>query len=232
MWPQLKPQGAAFAGVRTDTKRLRGFLQISGDAETFIGRPPPPVARAPRTTRDGSLRARHIRHNPAGAHRLRYGASIDHDGDRRGPKGQRDDTRCPDLSLVRQVRLRIACCKDVRERFKCWRMGLPFRSATGRCGSSDPRKFPDLGATVGDLGEMFGIGQLLAQLRRQLDVSCRAAYQKLMDAANHNLTRQLKKGIRMEGHMASASFDRILLLSDGISIALRGRGELKILYGL
>ena len=72
---------------------------------------------------------------------------------------------------------------------------------------------------------MFGNGQLLAQLRQHLDVSYRAAYQKLIDAANHNLTRQLKNGFRMEGH-------RVVLLADGISIALRASGELKILYGL
>ena len=93
-------------------------------------------------------------------------------------------------------------------------------------------EFPDLDAAVRDLGEMFGNGQLLAQLRQQLKISYRAAYQKLIDAANHNLTPQLKNGFRMEGHMASASLDRVLLLADGISIVLRASGELKILYGL
>jgi hypothetical protein len=42
-----KATGVVFAGVRIDTRLLRGFLQISGDAETFIGRMPPPAARSP-----------------------------------------------------------------------------------------------------------------------------------------------------------------------------------------
>jgi hypothetical protein len=36
----------------------------------------------------------------------------------------------------------------------------------------------------------------------------------------------------MEGHLTSAKLDRVLLSSDGISVALRASGDLKILYGL
>jgi len=90
-------------------------------------------------------------------------------------------------------------------------------------------KSPDRDVAAGDLGEMFGNAQLLARLRQQLEMSYRTAYQKLIDAANQNLTRQLKNCFRIEGRLASASLDRVLLLSDGISIALRATGELKIL---
>jgi hypothetical protein len=110
-------------------------------------------------------------------------------------------------------------------------MGLSFRYAAGRRGSSD-LQISDLGAAADDRGQMFGNDQLLVRLRQQVDVSYRAAYQKLIDAANHSLTRPLKNGFRMEGHIASASLDRVLLLSDGMTIALRVTGELKMLYGL
>jgi hypothetical protein len=58
------------------------------------------------------------------------------------------------------------------------------------------------------------------------------AWQNLLDSANQRLTRPLKNGYRMEGHLTSAKLDRVLLSSDGISVALRASGDLKILYGL
>jgi hypothetical protein len=48
-----------------------------------------------------------------------------------------------------------------------------------------------------------------------------AAWQNLLDSANQRLTRPLKTGYRMEGHLASAKLDHVLLSSDGIGAALR-----------
>jgi hypothetical protein len=92
-----------------------------------------------------------------------------------------------------------------------------------------PANFRISAQPADDRGQVFGNDQLLVRLRQQVDVSYRAAYQKLIDAANHSLTRPLKNGFRMEGHIASASLDRVLLLSDGMTIALRVTGELKML---
>jgi hypothetical protein len=36
----------------------------------------------------------------------------------------------------------------------------------------------------------------------------------------------------MEGNLTSAKLEKVSLLGDGLSIALRASGELKILYGL
>jgi len=69
-------------------------------------------------------------------------------------------------------------------------------------------------------------------LREQASVSYAAAWQSLLDSANQRLTRPLKNGYRMEGHLTSAKLDHVLLSSDGISVALRASGDLKILYGL
>lgn len=79
---------------------------------------------------------------------------------------------------------------------------------------------------------MLGNDQLLAQLRERASVSYAAAWQNLLDSANQRLTRPLKNGYRMEGRLTSAKLDEVLVLSDGVSLALRANGDLKILYGL
>jgi sulfur transfer complex TusBCD TusB component (DsrH family) len=36
----------------------------------------------------------------------------------------------------------------------------------------------------------------------------------------------------MEGLLSSAKLDRVLLLADGVTVAVRASGRLKLLYGL
>ena len=74
--------------------------------------------------------------------------------------------------------------------------------------------------------------QILGQLKEIPDISYGVAYQNLLNAANERLNRPLKNGFRMEGQLSSAKLDSIQLLADGVSIALRVSGDLKILYGL
>ena len=50
--------------------------------------------------------------------------------------------------------------------------------------------------------------------------------------ANERLTRPLKDGFRMEGHLILGEARERCLPADGIAIALRASGELKILYGM
>jgi Domain of unknown function (DUF4403) len=227
-----KATGAIFAGVRIDTRLLRGFLQISGDAETFIGRMPPPAARSP-------LAPLGTGGSAPGTFDIILPVHIDYDTLRQSIMKVIDAT--PEGgTTIRDVQIYPSSGKIV------------FALRVGKTSESDPSadewaylsatpqvdadrqtcKFSDLGAAADDRGQMFGNDQLLVRLRRQVDVSYRAAYQKLIDAANHSLTRPLKNGFRMEGHIASASLDRVLLLSDGMTIALRVTGELKMLYGL
>src|ERR1700733_151011 len=47
IWLQLTPQSAAFAGVRADSKVLRGTLELAGSAQTLIGQQPPAVTAPP-----------------------------------------------------------------------------------------------------------------------------------------------------------------------------------------
>ncbi len=58
------------------------------------------------------------------------------------------------------------------------------------------------------------------------------AYQNLLNAANEKLSRPLKDGFRMEGHLSSAKLEKVYLPADGIVIALRASGDLNILYGM
>jgi hypothetical protein len=74
--------------------------------------------------------------------------------------------------------------------------------------------------------------QVFDQLKHIPDIGFGLAYQNLLNAANERLNRPLKSGFRMEGQLASAKLDSIQLLADGVSIALRVSGDLKILYGL
>jgi len=72
----------------------------------------------------------------------------------------------------------------------------------------------------------------VTQLRDKMSVDYGVAYENLLNAANAKLTRPLKDGYRMEGHLSSAKLEKLYLPADGIVIALRASGELKILYGM
>jgi hypothetical protein len=69
-------------------------------------------------------------------------------------------------------------------------------------------------------------------LKNVANVDYGISYQNLLMAANERLTRPLKDGFRMEGHLDSAKLEKVQLLREGILIALHASGGLKILYGL
>lgn len=76
------------------------------------------------------------------------------------------------------------------------------------------------------------IAPITAKLGSKASVDYGIAYENLLNAANSKLTRSLKDGFRMEGHLSSAKLEKIYLPADGIVIALRASGNLKILYGM
>ena len=76
------------------------------------------------------------------------------------------------------------------------------------------------------------ITPLIAQLSEKVSVDYGVAYQNLLTTANEKLTRQLRDGYRMEGRLSSAKLDKVYLPVDGVVIALRASGALKILYGM
>jgi hypothetical protein len=93
-------------------------------------------------------------------------------------------------------------------------------------------RLSDLAVATEDEGVAAVIDPLVAQLRDKMSVDYGVAYENLLNAANAKLTRPLKDGFRMEGHLLSAKLEKLYLPADGIVIALRASGELKILYGM
>jgi hypothetical protein len=90
----------------------------------------------------------------------------------------------------------------------------------------------DFGAGVEGVSLPREIDSILDQLRDSASVDYGVAYQNLLNAANEKLTRPLKDGYRMEGHLDSAKFEKLFLSPEGIVIGLRASGNLRILYGL
>jgi hypothetical protein len=93
-------------------------------------------------------------------------------------------------------------------------------------------RLSDLGVVTQDEALAPLINQVMAPLRDSLSVDYGVAYQNLLNAANEKLTRPLKDGFRTEGHLSSAKLEKLFLPADGIVIALRASGQLKILYGM
>ena len=83
-----------------------------------------------------------------------------------------------------------------------------------------------------DEGLAAVVDPIVSRLRNKMSVDYGLAYENLLNAANAKLSRPLKDGFRMEGHLSSAKLDKVFLPADGIEIALRASGELKILYGM
>jgi hypothetical protein len=76
------------------------------------------------------------------------------------------------------------------------------------------------------------IRNLVARLSQAISLDYGIASQNLLNAANQRLTRPLKDGFRMEGRLSSIAPAGVALLADGVIVALRASGDLKILYGM
>jgi hypothetical protein len=236
VWLQLAPQSAAFAGVRANAKVLSGSLELSGSAETFVGEAPPLVSPTPLpplgtdVTAPGSfdvILPVHIGYDTLRDKIMQViGATA--------PKGEKTirEVQVYPSSGKLVVGLRVATSSDTDANAGEW----TYLSATPNVDSEKQTvQLSDLagyGADVNTIGAMLGDDNLLGHLQQQTNISYGVAYQNLLTAANQRLTRPLKNGFRMEGKLTSAKLEKVLLLGDGLSVALRASGELKILYGL
>jgi len=236
VWLQLTPQSAAFAGVRANAKVLSGSLELSGTAETFIGQAPPAAAPTPLPPLGTDVTA-------PGSFDVILPVRVGYDALRdkimqviaaAAPKGEKTirEVQIYPSSGKLVVGLRVAKSSDTDAGAGEW----TYLSGTP---DVDPEKqtiqLSDLtadGADLNAIGAMLGDDNLLEQLKQQTNVTYGVAYQNLLNAANEQLNRPLKNGFRMEGKLTSAKLEKVLLLGDGLSIALRASGELKILYGL
>jgi hypothetical protein len=235
VWLQTTPQSAAFAGVRADSKVLRGTLEIDGTAATTVGEAPTPVAPTPLAPLGGEVSA-------PGTFDVILPVKIGYDTlsekikEIASASTQNADSSLRDVKIYPSngkiiIGLRIAKSSDTAPDAGEW----VYLSATPKIDSDKQTiELPDLAAVsneASDFAKALGDADLVDRLR-QARIIYREEYQKLIATANERLTRPLKDGYRMEGHLKSASLDKVLLLPDGFAIELRASGDLKILYGL
>jgi hypothetical protein len=233
VWLQLTPQGAAFAGVRTDGRVLRGSLELSGSAETVVGqRPPAMTATAlPSLGREVS---------EPGAFDVILPVHIGFDV-LKDKITQALTAMAPIAGVsVRDVEVYPSSGKLV--------VGLCIAKAadadanagqwtylTGSLQVDEDGhmvRLAGLSAATNDEGVAALLAPIVSQLRDNMSVDYGVAYDNLLKAANAKLNRPLKDGYRMQGHLASAKLEKLYLPADGVVIALRASGDLKILYGV
>ncbi|MDR3407065.1 MAG: DUF4403 family protein [Methylovirgula sp.] len=234
VWLQLNPQSAAFAGVRADRRVLWGVLEIEGNAATSVGAAPAPVAATPLPPLGRDIAA-------PGKFEVILPVNVGYDflsqkvkevaaAQLNGDVALRDVKTYPSNGKL-IVGLKLAKKTDTAPDAGTWL----YLTATPQV---DPEtqtlRLPDLAALAAkaDAAVQASGDADLADRLRQAKILYQEAYQRLLAAANKNLTRPLKNGFRMEGHLDSAKLDHVALLQDGVSIALRMSGDLKILYGL
>jgi Domain of unknown function (DUF4403) len=232
IWLQLAPKDAAFAGVRANAKVLEGTLEMSGFAETYVGASPASVAptELPPLGHDVSDRSQFDLILPV---HIGYGLLADKIKQLVGaapasPIAVRDVAVYPSSGKL-VVGLLVANAANADPSSERW---VYVSAAIQVNADGYSVHLSDFSAGMDGAGLPRGIEAILAQLRDSTNVDYGIAYQNLLNAANEKLTRPLKDGYRMEGHLDSAKFEKLFLSPDGIVIALRASGNLKILYGL
>jgi hypothetical protein len=234
VWLQVTPTSAAFAGVHANTRDLSGSLELTGTAQTLVGQAPAPVTPTPLPP---------------------LGNDVDQPGtfDILLPVRVNYDTLRDKIMQVVAASKAGALIKEMQIYPSSGKLVIGVRVA--KPGDTDPAAgewFYLSSALTVDAGQQsihisnlagdssLPDGSEAAQLQNQIldqlkeipDVGYGLAYQNLLSAANERLNRPLKNGFRMEGQLSSAKLDSIQLLADGVSIALRVSGDLKILYGM
>jgi len=233
VWLQLTPQSAAFAGVRADTRVLRGSLELSGSAETIVGSHPSAVTATalPQLGHEVSEPGEFDVILPV---RIGYDMMKDKITQAIASAAPAAGMIVRDVDVYPSsgklvIGLRIAKPSDTDANAGQW---VYLTGALQVDAGGHSVRLSDLGVVTND--EQFApvIDPIMAQLRDKMSVDYGVAYQNLLNAANEKLTRPLKDGFRMEGHLSSAKLEKVYLPADGIEIAMRAIGELKILYGM
>jgi hypothetical protein len=231
-WLQLIPQSAAFAGVRADSHVLRGSLEFAGTAATSVGQSAPAVTATalPALGRDVSDPGEFVVILPV---RVGYDALKD-----KITQALAAVTPISGMSVV-----------DVEVYPSSGKLIIGLHLTKAGAGADDGQWFylsgaiqvdadghavhlSDLGLTTDNTDMNDVITPIIAQLRDKISVDYGVAYQNLLNTANDKLTRPLKDGYRMEGHLASARLEKVYFPADGVVIGLRASGALKILYGM
>jgi hypothetical protein len=234
VWLQITPASAAFAGVHANAKDLSGSLELTGTAQTLVGQAPPAVTPTalPPLGNDVSQPGTFDILLPV---RVNYDALRDKilqvvAAGKAGPIVKEMQIYPSSGKLV--ISVRIAKPGDTDPAAGEW---IYLSSALNVDPGQQSIRISNLAAdsSLPDGSEAAQLqNQILDQLKQIPDIGYGVAYQNLLNAANERLNRPLKNGFRMEGQLSNARLDSIQLLADGVSIALRVSGDLKILYGI
>ena len=234
VWLQIIPASAAFAGIHANAKDLSGSLELTGTAQTLVGQEPSAVTPTPLPPLGNDI-------SQPGTFDILLPVRVNYDALRdkvmqvvaasnAGPNIKEMQIYPSSGKLV--IGVRVAKPGDTDASAGEW---VYLSSTLNVDPSQQSIRISNLAAdsSLPDGSEAAQLQkQILDQLKEIPDIGYGVAYQNLLSAANERLNRPLKNGFRMDGQLNSAKLDSIQLLADGVSIALRVSGDLKILYGL
>jgi hypothetical protein len=234
VWLQIIPTSAAFAGVRTSAKILSGSLELTGTAQTLVGQAPSTVTPTPLPPLGNDV-------TQPGTFDILLPVRVNYDALR--GKIMQTVAATKAGAIVKEIQIypssgklvigvRVAKPADTDPAAGEW---FYLSGALNVDPDQQSVRISNLAgdSSLADGSEAAQIqNEILGQLKEIPDVSYGVAYQNLLNAANERLNRPLKNGFRMEGRLNAAKLDSIQLLADGVSIALRVSGDLKILYGM
>jgi hypothetical protein len=234
VWLQVTPASAAFAGVHANAKNLSGSLELTGTAQTLVGQAPSAVTPTPLPALGSEI-------SEPGTFDILLPLRVNYDALR--DKIMQVVAASKAAPIVKEMQIypssgklvigvRVAKPADTDPAAGEW---LYLSAALNVDPGQQSIQISNLAgdSSLPDGSEAAQLqNQILDQLKNIPDVGYGLAYQNLLNAANERLNRPLKNGFRMEGQLSSAKLDSIQLLADGVSIALRVSGDLKIVYGM
>jgi hypothetical protein len=229
IWLQMAPQSVSFAGMQANSRTLRGSIELSGTAQTVIGQSPPAVAATELPPLGQSVDA-------PGAFNVILPVRIGYDALK--DRLMRAVQAMPPVAgfAVRDIDVYPSSGKLV--------IGLRVEGSAGTAkwvylsgavqADADGRmiRLSSLDVMTNDEGLSALVDPIVTQIGSKLNVDYGIAYDNLLNAANAKFNRPVKDGFRMEGNLSSARLDGVSLPADGVVIAVRASGELKILYGM
>ena len=234
VWLQITPASAAFAGIHADARDLSGSLELTGTAQTLVGQAPSAVTPTPLPPLGNDI-------GQPGTFDILLPVRVNYDtlrdkimqvvaASKAGPIVKEMQIYPSSGKLVIGVRVAKPGDTDATAGEWIYLSGAlnvdPGQQSIKISNLAGDSSLPD-GSVAAQLQN-----EILDQLKDIPDVGYGLAYQNLLNAANERLNRPLKNGFRMEGKLTTAKLDSIHLLADGVSIALRASGDLKILYGM
>ena len=234
VWLQVTPANAAFAGVHANAKNLSGSLELTGTAQTLVGQAPSALTPTPLPALGSEI-------SEPGTFDILLPVRVNYDALR--DKIMQVVAASKAAPIVKEMQIypssgklvigvRVVKPADTDPAAGEW---LYLSAALNVDPGQQSIRISNLAgdSSLPDGSEAAQLQhQILDQLKNIPDVGYGLAYQNLLNAANERLNRPLKNGFRMEGQLSSAKLDSIQLLADGVSVALRVSGGLKIVYGM